>query len=391
MIPWNALLQRLAEAPRDNGTAALHQAAAFLRQTLEGVGLEAELVAFTAQPYRLRLAGVIALAGGLLYARALLAGRNALALAVAVLLPTLLLAQLEFGVPVFGWIGAQTQHHVRARRPVEAPSRRLLLTAHYDTKTDVLDHVERAPIDRLAVPVALLMVLAPAAGALAARSRKRGRFVAGIAGFAAGVAALYGLGMFIALSAGAFVPKRSPGALDDGGACAVLVRLAEVLTAMPAPERTQVEILLLSAEEVGVQGSEALAAHSFAAPPALPTFVVNLEGLGASPDHAVLARERFTLRSLAPDARLVALLDAVHRELFEKPLPMTPYGGATDARSFLARGIPAATLLSLEPGERFPRGLHSARDDRSRLDEDSLEASVAYLLAIVKAVDEREL
>ena len=65
------------------------------------------------------------------------------------------------------------------------------------------------------------------------------------------------------------------------------------------------------------------------------------------------------------------------------------YGGATDARSFLARGIPAATLITLEPGTTIARGLHSAYDDRARLDEDAMEASVAYLLAVVRAVDER--
>jgi acetylornithine deacetylase/succinyl-diaminopimelate desuccinylase-like protein len=386
---WDALLQRLAEAPRENGTLALHQTAAFLQQTLEDAGLEAGFLAFTAQPYRLRLAGVVALAGTLLYGRALLAGRNGLALAVAVLVPMLLLAQLDYGVPVFGWIGAQRQVHVRARLPVDAPVRRLLLSAHYDTKTDALDHVQRAPIERLAVPVTLLMILAPAAAAVALRAGRRRRLVSGIVRFTAGVAALYGLAMFVAFSAGAFAPGRSPGALDDGGACAALVRLAETLAAMPPLGRTEVEILLLSAEEVGVQGSAELAAQSFASAPSLPTYVVNLEGLGASTDHAVLARERFTLRSLAPDAELVALLDAVHREQFAKPLRVTADGGATDARSFLARGIPAATLITLEPGTPVARGLHSARDDRTRLDEDALEASVAYLLAVVRAFDER--
>jgi hypothetical protein len=299
------------------------------------------------------------------------------------------LAQLDYGVPVFGWIGAQRQVHVRARLPVDAPVRRLLLSAHYDTKTDALDHVQRAPIERLALPVTLLMILAPAAAAVALRAGRRRRLVSGIVRFTAGVAALYGLAMFVAFSAGAFAPGRSPGALDDGGACAALVRLAETLAAMPPLGRTEVEILLLSAEEVGVQGSAELAAQSFASAPSLPSYVVNLEGLGASTDHAVLARERFTLRSLAPDAELVALLDAVHREQFAKPLRVTADGGATDARSFLARGIPAATLITLEPGTPVARGLHSARDDRSRLDEDALEASVAYLLAVVRAFDER--
>jgi acetylornithine deacetylase/succinyl-diaminopimelate desuccinylase-like protein len=385
VTPWGVLLQRLAEAPRENGSAALHQTAAFLQQTLADAGLESGALAFTAEPYRLRLAGVFALGAGLLYARAMLAGRRGVALAVALLFPALLVAQLDYGVPVFGWIGAQRQVDVRARLPVEAPARRLVFTAHYDTKTDVLDHVERGPIERLALPVAILMILAPAA---AGARLRRGR-LPWVAPVAAGVAVLYGLAMFVAFSAGAFLSRRSPGALDDGGACALLVRLAESLAAMPPLERTEVQVALLSAEEVGVQGSTHLAADLLAATPALPTFVVNLEGIGASTDHAVLGSERFSLRSMPPDARLVAFLDAVYRERFEQPLAITTYGGATDARSFLARGIPAATLITRVPGERFTRGLHSARDHRSRLDPEALDASLGYLLAVVQAFDRR--
>jgi Zn-dependent M28 family amino/carboxypeptidase len=171
----------------------------------------------------------------------------------------------------------------------------------------------------------------------------------------------------------------------------VLVRLASQLAEGPALERTEVEVILFSAEEVGVQGSWVYAAERFAQPPKLASFVVNLEGLGASADHGVLPAERFSLRSFSPDARLVALLDAVHRERFGKPLLALPAGGATDARSFLARGVPAATLVTREPGQLLPRGLHSAHDDRSRIDEAALEASLAYLIDVVRRADARGL
>jgi acetylornithine deacetylase/succinyl-diaminopimelate desuccinylase-like protein len=387
MTGWEALLERLAETPRENGSAALHQTATFLSEVLEREGADVELLAFTAHPYALRLAGVVALAGALLYVRCVRARRPGAALAVAVLVPALLLAQLDYQLPVFAWVDAQTQHHVRVRIPVESPTQRLLLTAHYDTKTDALDHVQRAPIDFLALAAVALMILGAVALGLGPRWPRRRRLLGGVAGAAAAGAALCGVASFLALSAGAFLPKRSPGALDDGGACAVLVRLASVLTRAPPLERTEVEILLFSAEEVGVQGSREFARRRFGSEPELPTRVVNLEGLGASADHAVLGRERFALRSFPPDADLVGLLDAVHREQFAKPLEVTAHGGATDARSFLARGIPAATLITRAAGPRFTRGLHSWRDDRSRLDQRSLEASLAYLESAVRAID----
>ena len=389
MPGWNELLVRLADVPRENGSAALEQTAVFLRDVFERSGIEVELVSFSAHPLALRMAGVIALAGGLLYLRLMRARRFGFALLVALALPALLLAELDFQQTLFGWVGARTQHHVVARLPAEHAEQRLLFTAHYDTKTDLLDHVERAPVDLLAAPVTLLMIAGALAGWGAGRLQRGAKALRRLGSAAAWSAAVYGVLAFAALSAGVFLPQRSPGALDDGASCAVLVRLAERLAAQPALARTDVEVVLLSAEEVGVQGSWVYAAERFPGPPALPSFVVNLEGIGASTRHGVLPSERFTLRSYPPDAQIVELLDGVHRARFGTPLERAPVGGATDARSFLARGVPAATLFSREPGSRFPRGLHSARDDRSRIDEAALDASLDYLLAAVRAFEAR--
>lgn len=353
--------------------------------------MDTTLFSFTATPYALRLAGVIALVGGVLYFRLMRRRRHGAALAVAALLPALLLAQLDFQLPVFGWLGAQTQYHVVGRIPARHASQRLIFSAHYDTKTDLLDHVERAPIELLALPIVPLMLLGSLAGAASRRARRGARLLRGTASVAGWAGLLYGGLLFTTLSAGAFVPARSPGALDDGASCAVLVRLAERLAAQAPLERTDVEVLLLSAEEVGVQGSWVYAAQRFATPPELPTALVNLEGLGASADHGVLPTERFTTRAYAADPGLVALLADVHRQHFGVELSTLPVGGATDARSFLAHGVPAATLYSEEPGVLFPRHLHSARDDRSRLDPSALDASVAYLLDVARAADARGL
>ncbi len=313
MSDWDPLLAKLAETPRENGSAAIHATARFLYETLERAGLDVTLIRFDAQPWALRLAGVIALVGGLLYWRLLRAGRAGAALAVAVAIPLLLLAQLEWQLPVFGWIGAESQDHVLAHLPARAPAFRLILTAHYDTKTDALDHVERAPVDLLALPVIPLMLAGALAALWRAQRPQSPRALGWLVSLAAWSAAAYGIATCVALSAGAFARARSPGALDDGGACAVLVRVAEELARQPTLARTQVEVLLLSAEEVGVQGSWVYAAQRFATPPDLPTFVINLEGIGASNELAVLGRERFTLRSFEPDARIVALLDAPGR------------------------------------------------------------------------------
>lgn len=384
MTSWDDLLRVLGETPRENGTPALAATADFLVRTLETAGLTPRLVAFTAHPQRLRIAGVIALLGALLYAWLIRMRRPGVALAAALVFPALLLLELDFYVPTFGpWLGATEQHQVEVRIPAaEEAQRLLLLTAHYDTKTDLLDHVERAPAELLGLPVVILMI----SGAVA--QWRRGPRRSRLATVAAVTSAVYGIAMFASLTAGAFVRERSKGALDDGGACAVLVRLAERLHERPL-RHTDVEVVLLSAEEIGVQGSWTYAAQRFRQPPDLDTAVINLEGIGSAPDFAVFGREQFSLRGFAPAPGLVAVLDRVHRELRDKPLYVTWYGAGTDARSFLAHGIPAATLLSDLPEHAFPRHLHSAADDRSRVDESNLDAALEFLGRVVSEVDAR--
>ncbi|MGH7785488.1 MAG: hypothetical protein ACRERC_01405, partial [Candidatus Binatia bacterium] len=165
---WSDLLPRLTETPRENGSAALGETAEWLAQMLRAAGAEVTMVPFAAEPYRLRLAGIIALLGGVAYAACLRARRPWAALAVAVVLPAVLLLELDAYVPIVGWIGRQPQVNVVGRLAAAAPTQRLLLTAHYDTKTDALDHVERAPIQLLGLPVTLLMVIG---GLLAVRRR----------------------------------------------------------------------------------------------------------------------------------------------------------------------------------------------------------------------------
>ena len=99
-----------------------------------------------------------------------------------------------------------------------------MFAAHYDTKTDLLDHLERAPAELLAVLVVPLMLAGALAGLWSGRSSWRQALLRRITSVAAWAGLGYGAVLFTTLSAGAFVPARSPGALDDGASCAVLVR-----------------------------------------------------------------------------------------------------------------------------------------------------------------------
>ncbi len=146
-------------------------------------------------------------------------------------------------------------------------------------------------------------------------------------------------------------------------------------------------LLFLSGEEIGVQGSWAYAARRFAEVPTVPTAAINLEFLGASREFAVFKGETFVTESYPPDPYLVSTVDAVHREQLGLPLWTTWYPAATDARSFLAHGVPAMTLLNALPGHALPRGMHSAEDNQDRIEPGALDAALDLLEETVRRID----
>lgn len=388
-LGWNQILAVVANGPRENGTEDLQQAALQLAELLRRAGLDPQLLAYTAQPYRLRAVGLLALGGALLYAALMWRRRAAPALACAIVLPLAILAELDFYVPIVGWVGAQQQVHVEATLKAPQATQHLIFAAHFDSKTDLLDHVERAPAELLGFPVALLMIIAAATALWRDRRTvepRRSR----LSTAAAILAVVNGLALFASISAGALVPQRSHGALDDGAACAVVVRLAQRLSAAPLA-RTDVTFLLLSGEEIGVHGSWVYAEEKFARPPQQPTAVINLEFLGATADMGVFDRETFALRRFAPDPALLGLLDDAYRQRTGAPLYRFGYAAATDGRSFLAHGVRAATLYNDLPGHAFPRHLHTAADRRDRIDLKALDAALDYLQDAARMIDERGL
>lgn len=386
---WDELLRQLAMQPRENGSAALSQTADFLASTLTGFGIPVERLAFTAYPYRHRLCGIVALLGTLAYVWALRSRRRGLAIAIALLSPTLILLELDYYVGWVTWPGATEQQHVIARVAAPNTTQRVILTAHYDTKTDLLDHVERTPVDLLSLPMTLLMLAAPIAGIVRGRRQPGLDVPTRFERYMVPATAIYGVAVFLVLSGGAFVRQRSPGALDDGAACAVLVRIAEALVHAPLANTT-VDIALLSAEEIGVQGSRDFV-HAKLVPPPAKTAVINFELIGATPNFAVFGSERFTLHSYPADPGLLRVLDTVHRQQRQQPVHVTWYGASTDARSFLKEGIPALTLLSDLPEHALARGMHSAHDTRDRVDEAALNATFAYVMAVLHELDAKSL
>ncbi len=334
---WNPLLDHLAERPREDGTPALAEAATWLAQELHRRGLEAEHFEWIAHPWRLRTLGVVALLGAGAYVLAMMRRRRALAFGITLGVSLAMVLELDYAIPLLGWLHSVPEEHLVVTVPAaQAPTARLLFSAHYDTKTDLLDHVERAPINFLGLPFTLLMLVA---AALRPRPRLiRAAYVGAV---------INGVGLFLAQTGGAFVSARSPGAIDDGASCAVLLELGSALKAQPL-EHTEVKLVFFSGEEIGMEGSRAYVAQGLDR--SLPLQVINLDGIGESSQLVLFKAEsgcccaatRLTRPSLRRSIRsLRSIARSIQRRLTREPFSKPGFPRSTCRAICLSTPCPA--------------------------------------------------
>jgi hypothetical protein len=265
--------------------------------------------------------------------------------------------------------------------PVGTAQRELLLAAHYDSKTEPFDHVERSG---LALGLAILLVV----GILGALLPRRGSRLAASRATALVATLALGLGSF-QLAGARWMKNRSHGIVDDAVATALLVDLAGDLHAAP-PRTTRLRFLWFAAEEIGAQGSAAAAAALVpelasprAVPAALPRVLVNLEAIGSGPELGFAGREWTGRGTAIPDSTLVAILG---RALGARPRKL-PFPVVTDAGPFARRGVPGITLLGLPRGYLPPRHLHGPHDRLTAIDVEGMQLARRTLERLVSEID----
>ncbi len=363
--------------PRPNGSEALETVAGFLEETLRGQGADVASHFFTATPLGFQLCFATALLLMLGWSVALVSGRYRIAAALVLLAPALLLVEFELLWSTVSWLYNIEERNVIGVFPGHYKAPVVIFTAHYDTTTHFGDHRDwgvwgwrMGPAIGLAVGVTLVGTL-----------RKKGA-PAWLRWGAALAAPIPFAAMFWFHGLGPLLREPSPGAIDNGGSVVALLRLGDRLSARPVGEGATVRIVFVAAEEERALGSQAYAETLLADP---PLGIFNLESIGANGWLAWVPEDGFELRRFRSPRVLVDQVNAAAAQLGRKPLPMLelPPGTLTDGRSFLARGLPALTLLATEDGS-FPTRLHSEHDSRDRLSVESIEETVDLLEAIVE-------
>ncbi len=378
------LLDQLV-VPRPNGSPQLDDAASFIETQLRPFAADVVIDQFVTTPYGFQLIFAFALIVMLGFAAALWWRHYGLGLALIALMAAILLAQAEYLWSPVGALIPAEERNVEAMFPGHDDGPMLILSAHYDTATQFGDHYSYMSWGFAMGAGALGAVMLALVGL--ARRRRGRELPRRVVGVTMVLVLVPFAAMAVIFSLGPLVRTPSPGALDNGGSVAVLLRLAERLAERSSVAPTTVKLVFFAAEEQGGLGSWHYAQRLTSD---RPVAVINLDTVGTGEGLAYAPEEGFVIERYEVPKWLVRVVNEVLEENEEQPLQAVPWPGMamSDARSFLAHGIPAVTLFELSEG-RFPRGLHSAADSRDRLSVAALERMVDLLEAIVLRVDQR--
>ena len=254
-----AELMRVLSVPRPNGSPAERETAHALGDWLARHGIDYHVHSFRLYPYFNEGIGLWVIASRTLLALsfALRWGWPSLLIAGLSLLGGIL--DVAFRIPFTTWPGARRGENILIGFEPADAEQEIVLSAHYDSKTELLDHRGAAFFTRkLNLGIALTLLLG-VMGLVDGWLLARGSDFSGVVywtGIGLSLVMLFlAWGFGLNLTLGRFL-QPSQGAIDNGAACAILLDLADRLERQEiALLRTRVTIALFGGEEVDF-GSE---------------------------------------------------------------------------------------------------------------------------------------
>jgi acetylornithine deacetylase/succinyl-diaminopimelate desuccinylase-like protein len=372
--------------PRPNGSPALERTVQEVQAWLEREGIPVHRHRFTLRPYFMELLGLWMALTGLLLPLAALARWGWFGLALAVVATAVPLLEVRTLRPTVSAVVRRPAHNLIAAFPAPHPEREVILAAHLDSKTELLDHVQRQLLLLMALPAAALTVASGLLTALEPLLPPGGpaTVVRWLAVAASLPVAAYGMAMAANLIGGRFSRHPSTGAVDNGAAVAVLLALARRLRRRePTLARTSVTLLFTVGEEAQLQGALAYVRDRVDWP--LPTVAVNQEVLGQDGGYLLWESDGTAMSGTPCDPALNLALEGAAEAVTGERLLRAP-AISSDAFAFLRRGIPATTLGSFDR-ELGGRGLHSALDHPDRVDPARLAETVELLTRFLTDLD----
>jgi len=380
MIDYHELMALLS-IPRPNGSTAERETAHALKAWLNRHGIAYRTQAFRLYPYFFECVGLWLILSRTLLAIAVWDRWGWLTLPVA--LVSLIGGTLDvaLNLPLVTWWGMQRGENILVEFESPRADREIILSAHYDSKTELLDHRQRIFLFRYMNFGIVLTLLLGMWGLLDAWPISDSVHWIGVILTMPMLLLAWGMGLHFLLGR---TLQPSQGAVDNGAACAILLGLAGQLSKRETHlSDTKVTLALFTGEEVNMQGSRAyIQSRGWS----LPAMVLNLEIMAQNGDYIYCEKDGNAFRLLPTTTSLNKKFSAAVEQVtgtIARPASRVN----SDGSSFLFAGIPATTIGTLDT-QLGETGFHRPTDNLERVVMERMSEGVEILQEFLKAFAE---
>jgi hypothetical protein len=386
LIDFKELMDILS-IPRPNGSKAEENTLQALKNWLTDHDIIINILSFIQYPYFFETIGL-----WLILSRTLLViafglrwGWGTLLIAAFGLIGGTL--DVAINLPLVSWFGRRHgQNIIIDFQPIDV-KKELLLSAHYDTKTELLDHRKRMFLLknlRLGIFLTIAIgLLGPIDRILINHQSSWSYFTWGLGLGLCIPTILLAWALGVNLISGRFL-KPSLGAVDNGAACAILLALADELASKTLiTKETKVTIALFSGEEVNMQGSRAYVNQREWN---YPTVAINLEVMAQNGEYVYWEQDGNSLGLMATSEEANQLIkSSVNAVTGHPPEPAGPIN--SDGFSFLSQGIPTGILGTYDMDWK-DTGFHRPSDNLQRVVMERLPQGVDILKILITKYDQ---
>ena len=287
------------------------------------------------------------------------------------------------------WPGFKRGQNIIIEFLPENAKKELILAAHYDTKTELLDHHQRMLLLknlRLGIIVTLIIgILGPIEYYFLSYQSPWSYYSMGLGIGLIIPMLLLAWALGINLVSGRFL-NPSQGAVDNGAACAILLSLANELNSTTlSHDRTKITLALFTGEEVNMQGSRAYAGSREWN---YPTMAINLEVMAQNGKYVYWEQDGNSLTLMATTDTANQLIQSSVYEI--TGYPAEPAGSVnSDGYSFLSRGISTGILGTYDIHWK-DTGFHRPSDNLQRVVMERLPQGVDLLKTLITKYDQEE-
>ena len=383
-------MMEVFSVPRPGHSEALERTALYIKETLTAWNIP-----FTAQEFMLRPFMQFSIGLTLLILAVALfvlvwKKKPTAALIVSLIFFPLLLLEFEMFIPLVSRIVTKPAENFIITFTTPDAVRELIFAAHYDSKTDFFDHIQRAKIYKW-IPYAFLLGVVLSVWLFFVKKSKKA-VVTVISLTVAGVLVVYwglvflGFGGFVFMSP----EKESFGTIDDGSAVVTLMALAKNINDGEVDiGDSNVTIILTCGEETTLQGADFYVKERWGkeADPELPTYLVNLELIAQNGNMIYWPSVGVFLKFYDADPELAERVGLAWEEVSGVPMGVEPDSITDDSHRFATAGIPVITIgHEGKPGMGMG-GFHSNTDNPERLNYENLEMAIETLGVFIESYD----